>query len=280
MNTNGIVKLLLSGTHFHSNTNALNHFSCSICGNMHTYNFVGVAVNNDLKQRIGLRFWERVFHSSETRFVDSNILIFLRSFLFGITDRPDLRGGKNGRCDPLVIALAIEPSEESVGQPMTFHQSHRSQSDPVRHISNCVDVVHVRLRVFVDRDETPFLSLHSSTLKVQTFGFRISSRRVHDLVCDKAFPIPRDDRQRTVLILYDLFGIGVELEVHAGVRRHLFSQVYPHVVVESSKEVITPVHKCHVASESVHDGCELDSNESPTNNYDSLRLFFEIENLV
>mmetsp|Transcript_11276 Transcript_11276/g.17255 ORF Transcript_11276/g.17255 Transcript_11276/m.17255 type:complete len:225 (-) Transcript_11276:685-1359(-) len=151
MNSNGIVKILLGGTHFNRNSNALHHFSCIICSNMTSNNLLCLCFNNEFKECSSVAdFGKGMFHGFKGSLVNGDILECFHRFLFCVSHGCNFWIGKDGRCDKCMIDGSIHSTKQGIGETMSFHQGDRCQCHAIRHVAHGINVIDRCLGIVID----------------------------------------------------------------------------------------------------------------------------------
>mmetsp|Transcript_25950 Transcript_25950/g.37993 ORF Transcript_25950/g.37993 Transcript_25950/m.37993 type:complete len:234 (+) Transcript_25950:142-843(+) len=233
MDANCCIEIRLRRSHLNCDSNSLYHLPGTIRCNMNADNFICLGINYDFEERVGLRLWEGVFHRSKSRLVHSNVLELLSGFFLCVSHSSDFRIRENSRGNHFVINRSVHTTEQGIGQPMSFHQRHRCQSNTVCDIAYCIDIIDVRLRIVIDGDKTPF-RMDTRRLQSQILNLALATCRHHDSICLNFVSVFCNHREASVIILDDFFRVRIELEINIRIAFHLLSQMFAHILIKSA----------------------------------------------
>jgi len=191
----------------------------------------------------------------------------------------DLREDNGG--DVFVVELVVlefRRTKETIGKPSAGSDGDGGQEPLASNVSDGGDTWDVGVLVLVDSNVTPGSGLDADGLQTEVLGIGMTTNRPQeDVGIDLVAPVGVDGQ--IAWLTLDLGDLCLSVEFDAGVL-HPRSEHFLDGRVKSPEDGVTTDEKMGLGSEGVEDTGEFDGDITGTDDDDSFRLVFEVEETI
>ena len=225
-----------------------------------------------------------VEHGREARAVDRDLFIGEAGtgLRLSETDSADRRVSEHRSGNIVIVKVVLLEAlaaKQAVRETTASCKSDGGERDPALHITNRVNVGHIRVLVTVDSNVTTSVSADASLLEAQVLRVRLAADCPDQCVNLDYFARHKCDAKGATLLAIDALDIRVGVDLHARLGEFFHERV-SNDGVKVAQRLVVAHHKMSLGAELLEQRCKLNCNVPRTDKQRTLGLLLECKEAV